>query len=78
MVVYRYFFEELDMQTARASAVSTNEAIIRVMSHNGWIHEHTERKPAASGQGTVELHHYRLPRDVWRQKELERTQAETS
>lgn len=77
-VMYRYFFEELDLQTARASAVSTNEPIINMMHRNGWIREHTDRKPAASGQGTIELYHYRLPREVWRQTELERGQAQTS
>ena len=70
-VMYRYFFEELGLDAARCSVVSTNAPMLAVMTRNGWRHEHISRKPNANGEGTVELHHFRLTRDAWRQKEHE-------
>jgi RimJ/RimL family protein N-acetyltransferase len=70
-VMYRYFFEELGLDAARCSVVSTNAPMLAVMARNGWLHEHVSRKPNANGEGNVELHHFRLTRDAWRQKERE-------
>jgi RimJ/RimL family protein N-acetyltransferase len=72
-VMYRYFFEEMNLETARMSVVEGNTAILKVAAENGWIHERTSQKPNVHGQGHVTLHHYRLPREVWRRKERERT-----
>ncbi|MEQ1867680.1 MAG: GNAT family protein, partial [Micropepsaceae bacterium] len=66
-VMYRYFFEELGLDAARCSVLSTNAPMLDVMKRNGWLHEHISRKPEANGQGDVELHHFRLTRDAWRQ-----------
>jgi len=65
-VVYRYFFEEAGLETARASVLAANEAVRPSMEKRGWVHEHTDYKPAASGEGFVELHHFRLSRERWR------------
>lgn len=74
-VMYRYFFEDMDLETARCTAVADNTQILKVLEQNGWIREHTEEKAAASGDGFVQLHHFRLPRNIWRRKEAERTQT---
>ena len=77
-VMYRYFFEELDLQAARCSVVSTNEPIMRIMEVNGWVRTRTEHKPAATGEGFVELHDFRLTREVWREREAKEQQAKTT
>jgi RimJ/RimL family protein N-acetyltransferase len=70
-VMYRYFFEELGLDAARCSVVSTNTAMLDVTKRNGWIHDRISRKAAADGNGVVELHHFRLPREVWKKKNEE-------
>ena len=75
-VMYRYFFEELDLKAAHCTVIATNEPVLRVMDRNGWIHERTVHRPAVDGNGTVEIREFRLPRDVWKRKESERRSAE--
>lgn len=72
-VMYRYFFDDMGLETARCTAVADNAQILKVIEQNGWIRDRTERKTAASGEGFVQLYHFRLPRNVWRRKEAERT-----
>lgn len=72
-VIYRFFFEEFDLHAARCTVVSTNEAVLRVLARNGWVHEHTDKKSAVTGQGFVELLSFRLTREVWQQKEAEKS-----
>lgn len=69
-VVYRYFFEDMDLQFARSTVLARNEAVISGMAKRGWIHEHTSHKPDAQAEAFVELRHYRLPRKVWREVQL--------
>jgi len=71
-VIYRFFFEELGLDAARCTVVSTNDAILRVLKGNGWAHERTDKKASATGQGFVELLSFRLTREVWRRKEAEK------
>ena len=71
-VMYRYFFEDMGLETARCTAVADNAQILKVLEQNGWIRERTEKKTAASGDGFIQLHHFRLPRTIWRRKEAER------
>ncbi len=73
-VMYRYFFEDMNLETARCTAVADNAQILKVLEQNGWIRERTEKKTEASGDGFIQLHHFRLPRNVWRRKEAERAQ----
>lgn len=68
-VMYRYFFEDLGLHTARCTVLSHNEPILKVMHENGWILDRTERRPAAVSGGAVEVLHFRLPREIWRAKE---------
>lgn len=77
-VMYRYFFEEMGLDAACCTVLATNTPILNVVKRNGWIHERSEHKPEASGQGTVEILQFRLPRDVWRRKEIENAQARPS
>jgi RimJ/RimL family protein N-acetyltransferase len=74
-VMYRYFFEEMDLNAAYCTVLATNELVLRVMDRNGWILERTIHKPAVDGQGTVEIREFRLPRDVWKHKEAERIRS---
>ena len=71
-VMYRYFFEDMGLETARCAAVADNAQILKVLDQGGWIRARTEKKTAASGDGFVQLHHFRLLRTVWRRKEEER------
>ncbi len=66
----RYFFETLGLTAARCTVVSGNDIIMRVMDREGWVLEHKESKPSASGEGLVELLHFRLTRDEWRRRHL--------
>jgi RimJ/RimL family protein N-acetyltransferase len=65
-VVYRYFFEELDLHTARATVVAENKAVLTGMSKRGWLDDGPELRADATGSGNVEIRKFRLPRDVWR------------
>jgi RimJ/RimL family protein N-acetyltransferase len=64
--VYRYFFEEHDLDTARATVVAENKAVLTGMSKRGWIDDGPELRAEATGSGHVEIRRFRLPRDVWR------------
>ena len=66
-VVYRYFFETRGLETAYANVVATNEIVLAGMAKRGWILERTSRKAEANGAGIVDLHHFRLTRDRWRE-----------
>lgn len=66
--MYRYFFEDLDLEQARATVVADNAVILHVMQTRGWIADGRESKPHAGGQGDVEILRFRLPRDVWRRR----------
>lgn len=65
--VYRYFFEDLDLHTARATVLAVNEHVLAGMEKRGWVHEHTDYKPNVNGDGLLELRHFRLSRDRWRE-----------
>jgi len=64
--VYRYFFDDLDLEIARATVVAENKAVLAGMSKRGWIDDGLELRAKATGHGDVEIHRFRLPRDVWR------------
>lgn len=66
--MYRYFFEDLDLEQARATVVADNAVTLHVMQTRNWIADGRETKPNAGGEGTVELLRFRLPRDVWRKR----------
>lgn len=64
--VYRYFFEDLDLDTARATVVAENAVVLAGMSKRGWIADGADLKTEATGHGNVEVRKFHLPRDVWR------------
>lgn len=71
-VLYRYFFEELGLESARCHVLESNDEIIGVMDRRGWSREHVDRLAAASGAGFVERQHFRLTRDAWRLREAKK------
>ena len=64
--IYQYFFETLDLMAARCTVVGHNEYMIRRQKRRGWVHEHTSQKASAQGDKSIDILHYRLPREVWR------------
>ena len=64
--VYRYFFEDLDLDMARATVVAENAVVLAGMSKRGWIADGADFKAEATGHGNVEIRKFHLPRDIWR------------
>jgi RimJ/RimL family protein N-acetyltransferase len=64
--VYRYFFEDMDLATARATVVAENETVLAGMAKRGWLTDGAEQRTSAEGTGAVTIHRFRLPRDRWR------------
>lgn len=64
--VYRYFFENLDLPTARATVLAENTTVLAGMGKRGWIADGADLKAQATGPGNVEVRKFHLPRDVWR------------
>jgi RimJ/RimL family protein N-acetyltransferase len=60
------FFEEMDLLASRCSIMADNAHMLALVARKGWALERIERKAAASGSGTRELHHFRLTRETWR------------
>lgn len=64
--VYRCFFEDFSLETARATVLADNAPVLAGMAKRGWIADGTDHRSAATGSGRVEVHKFRLPRDTWR------------
>ncbi|MDZ4741258.1 MAG: GNAT family protein [Alphaproteobacteria bacterium] len=71
-VIMPYFFEELGMESSRCSVLAYNSRMLEVIARKGWVLERTTMKPSAAGGPPIEVRHYRLTREVWRQKMRER------
>jgi RimJ/RimL family protein N-acetyltransferase len=69
-------FNTLGMEAGRCSVLAHNTGMIETLHRNGWIHEHTSRKPSADGSGFVELLHFRLLRDSWNATQADRALRE--
>lgn len=74
--MHNFMFEELGLEAACCTVVGDNAEMIAVLAANGWRHEHTSTKPRASGQGLVEIRHYRLTREAWRSTQADRARRE--
>lgn len=61
-----FVFEDVDVDSLRASVVAENTYMLRTLGETGWICEHISPKPRANGSGFTNLHHFRLTRDTWR------------
>jgi RimJ/RimL family protein N-acetyltransferase len=71
-VMYRYFFEVLGMQAAVCTVLAHNAPILKVMSDNGWKLTDTTYKAATAGGAPVEVRSYRLSRETWARKAVEK------
>jgi RimJ/RimL family protein N-acetyltransferase len=74
--MYDFMFNKLGMIAGRCSVLAQNTGMIETIRKNGWIHEHTSRKPAADGNGFVELLHFRLLRETYVATQAERALQE--
>jgi len=63
--VNRYFFEKLDLKFQRATTLSTNIPAIRALEEKRWTLSGRTTKPAADGNGNVEILLYTRSREVW-------------
>ena len=64
--VNRYFFEQLDLKFQRATTLATNIPAIRALEEKHWTLSARSTKPAADGQGNVEVLLYTRSREVWK------------
>lgn len=71
-VIYHYMFEDLGLEIARVSVLSTNAPVLRLMNENGWTLIHSTQKPSASGGPMVQAHEFQLTRDQNRRLERRR------
>jgi len=76
--MWRYLFEDLDLTCCRCAILAENEHMLAVVKQRGFVHEHTSHRPSATGTGQLELRHFRLDRDTWRQKQKEQAAARAS
>lgn len=67
--LYKYLFEDLELETARCSVLAHNADVLRIMDENGWQHIHTWHKPSAAGGAFVEVRDFSLSRDANRRGE---------
>lgn len=64
--VNRYFFEQLDLKFQHATTLAANIPAIRALEEKSWTLSSRSTRPAADGQGEVEILHYTRSRDVWK------------
>lgn len=67
-LIYRHFFEDLGMESVCCSVAGQNQQMIDFLLAHQWQRTGTARKPSAAGTGSVEIHQFRLTRDVWRRR----------
>lgn len=70
-----YFFDELGLERWRITVLGHNTRMIEAALRRGMIHEHTSMKPSVAGGPPVEVRHFSMTREVWRQKMRERQQS---
>lgn len=70
--VGHYFFEEVGLAVVRCTVVADNKPTLAIVRRLGLIHEQTTYRASKSGAGVVELLHFRLNRETWRQNQRER------
>lgn len=71
-VIYHYLFEDLGLEIARVSVLSTNTAVIRLVEQVGWTLIHSSHKTSANGGPMIQAHEYQLTRDQNRRIERKR------
>ena len=71
-VIYHYLFEDLGLEIARISVLSTNTPVMRLVAEAGWTLIHSTYKASATGGPMIEAHEYQLTRDQNRRLERKR------
>jgi RimJ/RimL family protein N-acetyltransferase len=66
--MHNFVFEDLGIQTLRATVVSTNKYMLDLLAGTGWQFDRKSLKPRASAEGNIEIHHFHLTREAWRSK----------
>jgi RimJ/RimL family protein N-acetyltransferase len=67
-LIYEHFFDVLGMSEVRCSVTGKNEQMVAFLKENRWTHEGSVRKATPDGAGFVDVHHFRMPREVWRER----------
>src|SRR5262245_53023739 len=68
-LIYRHFFDVLGMESVCCSVSAQNQQMIDFLLANRWQRAGVSRKSSASGSGSVDIHQFRMTRDVWRSRE---------
>jgi RimJ/RimL family protein N-acetyltransferase len=66
-VLYEHLFGEMGLKTMRCSVLSKNRAIAERFEKAGVAPDHTSYKPSASGEAFVEVRHYSVSEEQWRE-----------
>lgn len=66
-VLYEYLFGEMGLKTMRCSVLSKNRPIAERFENAGLVPDHTSYKPSASGEAFVEIRHYSVSEEQWRE-----------
>ncbi len=73
-LLYEYLFGEMGLKTMRCSVLAKNRAIEERFAKVGIVPEHTTYKASASGGAFVEIRHYSVSEEKWRQLRREGNQ----
>jgi len=65
-VLQDYMFETLDLETLRCSCLARNTRMVERMAIAGLKPEHIDHVPSNSREAFEEIHHYRVPKNLWR------------
>ena len=64
-----FFFEDLDLAAARCTILATNTRMVEFILRQRWEQVHAEPYPSNTGGPAVELRHFRLTRERWRERQ---------
>ena len=70
-LVYCHFFDTLGMNAVRCTVSGSNKKMIAFNIGNRWTEVGITRKPTPDGSGSVDIHHFRLAREVWEERREE-------
>ena len=69
--IYRHFFDTLGLNAVRCTVVGSNKKMIAFITENRWIEIGITRGPALDGTGMINIHQFRLGREVWEERREE-------
>ena len=70
--LYHYLFEDLGLETVRASVLATNTAVTTYLERDGWTVIHRTQKATSGGGPMIEVLEYQWTRDQSRRYERRR------